>query len=129
MVTLYIVNHVAMYKISFSILFVCILLSGCTTNNVDDTTTKVLTTSNYRAEVTYIEDSSWEYSIHGTVPTPCHSLAVDIVVAESYPEQVHLNVYISEPSEDVLCTQVLTEKTINGVFNASMDASVNLKEK
>jgi len=43
-----------------------------------------------------------------TLPTPCHNLSVDTVIAESMPEQVLLNFTTETTAE--MCAQVLTSR-------------------
>jgi len=43
-----------------------------------------------------------------TLPTPCHELQENITVAESFPEQVHIDLVIA--ATDGICIQVLDER-------------------
>jgi len=62
------------------------------------------------------------HTVDGTVdlPTPCHQLDHEVLVAESFPEQVSIN--FSTTKSDGLCTQVLTSKIFSLSFNASEEA-------
>ena len=53
------------------------------------------------------------YTITGVVqlPTPCHSLSYDILVAESFPEQVSIN--FKSENESEFCVQVITPTRFN----------------
>jgi len=66
-----------------------------------------------------------EHSLEGTLtlPTPCHSLSYDAIVAESYPEQVMVK-FVTKPGEG-LCTQILADKFFRVAFNASKDAVIS----
>lgn len=56
------------------------------------------------------------------LPTPCHILATDVVVAESLPEQVTIN-FTSSTQAD-FCAQVITPARFKVEFNASENASI-----
>ncbi|HEY4483495.1 MAG TPA: hypothetical protein VI953_04960 [Candidatus Paceibacterota bacterium] len=70
----------------------------------------------------YFDNGS--HTIEGTItlPTPCHSLTSDVLVAESYPEQVTIKFTIAPGTG--ICTQVLADKFFRVTFNASKDASI-----
>lgn len=71
----------------------------------------------------YFENGS--HSLEGTLgmPTPCHTLDYNTIVAESAPEQVTVN-FTTKPGEG-LCTQVLSDKFFRVTFNASKDAVIS----
>ena len=71
----------------------------------------------------YFDNGS--HSLEGTLtlPTPCHTLDYNTVVAESMPEQVMVN-FTTKPGEG-LCTQVLSDKFFRVTFNASKDAVIS----
>ena len=56
------------------------------------------------------------------MPTPCHSLASDVMVAESMPEQVLIK-FTTKAGEGI-CTQVLADKFFRVSFTASKDALI-----
>ena len=64
-----------------------------------------------------------------TLPTPCYKMDVSTVIAESLPEQVTLDFAVTEPSQDVICAQVLDDREFDLQFEASpnpvMRAKVN----
>ncbi|HEY9583082.1 MAG TPA: hypothetical protein VJK09_02095 [Candidatus Paceibacterota bacterium] len=64
------------------------------------------------------------HTIEGTLtlPTPCHSLASDVMVAESMPEQVLIK-FTTKAGEGI-CTQVLADKFFRVSFTASKDALI-----
>lgn len=70
----------------------------------------------------YFSDGS--HTIEGTItlPTPCHTISHDVLVAESFPEQVSIAL-VTKPGAG-LCTQVLADKFFRITFNASKDAVI-----
>lgn len=84
---------------------------------------------NFVLEKTYISQNSWEYTVTGQLPTPCHSASVSALVAESYPEQVTIQVEVTEPSGDIMCAQVVQDFKYDGTFSASEQATVKLYVK
>lgn len=56
------------------------------------------------------------------LPTPCHTLLTDALVAESMPEQVTI-AFTSEAGEGI-CTQVIDEKFFSVSFEASRLATM-----
>jgi hypothetical protein len=56
------------------------------------------------------------------LPTPCDLLSWDVVVAESYPEQVIIDFYVSKHSD--ACVQVVTLQKFHITFNASEIAKI-----
>ena len=79
-------------------------------------------------KASYVGDSTWEYTLTGSLPNPCYSLSIDPVVMESYPEQVIVKIHISENSNpDLACIQVIEEVKRSGVFNASPEAIISLE--
>ncbi len=89
-------------------------------NNSNTTNENFSLTKNYKGE------NKWEYTVVGTLPTPCHTATVDIVVRESYPEQVSVMVEVVEPNADEICAQVIEDYTYTGEFTASEEASIEL---
>lgn len=75
-----------------------------------------------------ITEATFENSVHVLsgvvlVPTPCHQVTVtDVLVAESYPEQVRISLSVGSASE--VCAQVITEKPFTVSFNASKEAEI-----
>lgn len=57
------------------------------------------------------------------VPTQCHSLSVETVIRESFPEQVTLN--FSSTSEAEVCAQVMSPRRFKIDFSASENATIN----
>ncbi|OGY26481.1 MAG: hypothetical protein A2Z11_02575 [Candidatus Woykebacteria bacterium RBG_16_43_9] len=67
-----------------------------------------------------------KYSGTVQLPTPCHKLKKDVIVAESFPEQVQISLEIVEPDPGRVCTQVITEKEFSGELEVSENASVSV---
>ena len=56
------------------------------------------------------------------MPTPCHILDWETLIAESFPEQVTINFNLSTQAE--VCTQVITPTRFLVEFQASEEASI-----
>jgi hypothetical protein len=67
------------------------------------------------AKVSYA-DGIVSYSIPVSKPTPCHEIKTDMLVMESYPVQLRLNIEITPPQGDVFCAQVIAEQMVEGTF-------------
>jgi hypothetical protein len=77
---------------------------------------------------TYKGNNSWTFTISADMPTPCHGMSIgDVAVAESFPEQVFIEVVVKEPSGDMACAQVIDTQTVTGTFSASEKATTSLK--
>lgn len=65
-----------------------------------------------------------EHTIQGlvTLPTPCHSLTHDVLVAESFPEQV--TIAFTSEAGPAICTQLIDEKFFSLSFQASEGAQI-----
>lgn len=72
-------------------------------------------------------NEKWGYLVSGTLPNECYNADVQTIIAESFPEQVSLILDIKEPSEDLICTQVIQELQLTGEFSASQGASINFE--
>jgi hypothetical protein len=84
------------------------------------------TEEGFELEANYQGDNQWTYQIDGYKPTPCHQVDQDVVVQESFPEQVIVSVEITQPEGDAICTQVLEMIELTGEFSASEEAQVEL---
>lgn len=118
-----------LFPFRFSALIVILLstlLVGCTTEQGGQTQSIELEGSNYRGEAVYLGGEQWEYEIIVAKPTPCHQLNSDVRIAESFPQQVFIEVVIEEPERDVVCIQMLEEVTLRGNFAAAEGASVSV---
>lgn len=74
----------------------------------------------------YTSENMWAYTITGQLPNPCYNAQVDVLVAESYPEQVTVSVKLTEPEPDIICTQVIQDYVYEGTFSASEKAEIDL---
>lgn len=80
---------------------------------------------NFILNAKYVGDSTWEYSVNGTLPTPCHTYTISPQVRESYPEQVEIAIAVISDSE-AICAQVIQEVEDSGTFSASKEADISL---
>lgn len=64
------------------------------------------------------------HTIEGTMqlPTPCHTLGNEVMIAESFPEQVTVHFQVN--AGEGLCTQVISDKFYQVTFQASGAASI-----
>lgn len=79
----------------------------------------------FTLEATYEGNNTWEYEVSATLPNPCTTATVDVIVAESYPEQVSINVKTKETGG--YCIQTTKDYIYVGTFQASEAASVQLR--
>ncbi len=80
----------------------------------------------FTLESEYTSANMWKYTITGQLPNPCYNAKVDVIVAESFPEQVTVSVKITEPEPDMVCTQVIQDYQYEGTFSASEKAEIDL---
>ena len=80
-----------------------------------------LTVNHYFQE----ENGTGKHTIEGTMtlPTPCHSLTNEVIVAKSMPEQVTIK--FNTKAGEGICTQVLADKFFRVAFDASRDAVIS----
>lgn len=70
------------------------------------------------------EDLTWELEAVLTVPTGGYTVsAPDIVIRESFPEQVVVNIYVETPSPGEAVAQVVGFIPVEAEISASTDAS------
>lgn len=79
----------------------------------------------YQFDAKYKEKNTWEYTITGTKPSPCHEVKHEVFINESLPEQVTVNLSLLSPEPDTNCIQVIEEFTERGTFSASPEATVS----
>jgi hypothetical protein len=79
---------------------------------------------NINVSYNYLADNEWFYEITGTLPNPCYELTHTVIVDEGTPDQVTIEAFIQEPSEDEMCAQVIQEVNDGGEFQAEEDAEV-----
>lgn len=96
----------------------------CLINN-DKKNNKVINSDGFKIKANYLGDNKWEYKITGQLPNPCYSTDVTQLVAESYPEQVTINLVMTQPSSGAFCTQVIKDFEYEGSFSASKDATIS----
>ncbi len=87
---------------------------------------KTITKDNFNLEYTYQGNNQWVYTVTGTLPTPCYSVATEALVMESYPEQVQIKIKIQEQPTEGVCSTVIQEYSYDGTFNASNRATISL---
>lgn len=70
--------------------------------------------------------SNGKYIYSGTIqkPTPCHEVKSEIVVRESFPEQVDLRFMVKDSGQ--ICTQVIGEEAVTGEIQVSKEASIRV---
>lgn len=83
--------------------------------------------STFKLETTYMGDNKWTYKVTGELPNPCYKVSTEEIIMESYPEQVIINVEIETPEKGAMCVQQIQEYEYEGIFNASEQATVELK--
>lgn len=91
----------------------------------NDGTTVIKEDDNFTLKTEYIGDNTWEYTVTGMLPTPCHGYILDTLVMESYPEQINVTIEIENTGE--ICAQVIQEVEESGTFTASSKAEISLK--
>lgn len=60
------------------------------------------------------------------LPTPCHTLVHEVMIAESFPEQVTIN-FETEVDDDIVCAQVITPAQFDITFEASEEATIRTR--
>lgn len=67
------------------------------------------------------------HTIAGVVvlPTPCHRIVTDTVVAESFPEQVTITIAV--PQDEGVCTQVIDERSFSVDVEVSRNATFTIR--
>lgn len=112
------------------IAFLLIVISGIFVylylHNQNQQSSKQLTKENFSLTYEYKGDNLWEYTVEGTLPTPCFSATTEAFVMESYPEQVKIQINTEEDTNVEICTTVIKEYAYSGTFNASSKATVSL---
>ena len=66
------------------------------------------------------------YSGSVQAPSPCHELEKEVVIAESFPEQVQISLQLKEPKPETICAQVVTEKEFSGELKVSEQARISI---
>lgn len=123
-----------------SVLVAAFFLVGCTQESDEgaqkqssqvqqEQTSKELTANAASGEATFLGDGKWNYEVVVQKPTPCHKVEKEVVIQESYPEQVSLNLTVSKNAEELVCVQQIEEENVTGEFKASEQAKVQLNLK
>lgn len=91
---------------------------------VDDTAGTPVSAQPTSVTVNHYFDNG-SHTVEGTLtlPTPCHTLSSEVVVAESFPEQVMIK--FTTKSGEGVCVQVLADKFFRVTFSASKDALIS----
>lgn len=69
------------------------------------------------------KDGKHTYSGTIQTPNPCYTLEGSALVAESFPEQITLEITLHAPESNVMCTQVVAEKDFSIEATASEGAT------
>jgi hypothetical protein len=96
-----------------------------TVNNRNPLDENVINKDLFSLEYEYSDEEEWSYVVTGMLPTPCHEVKVDVIVRTSLPEQVSVRLMLTDPSIEIVCTQVLREFEYKGTFKASKDAKLD----
>lgn len=81
---------------------------------------------NFTLTYSYLGNDTWEYTVNGTLPTPCYNVTTDAIIMESYPEQVKITVKVQQDSSADMCIMVIQEYTYSGTFRVSEKANISL---
>lgn len=68
------------------------------------------------------EDGIHQYAGNVEIPTPCHALDANALVAESFPEQITIQLTTVAPDPDTVCIQVLDRADFEVSASASEEA-------
>lgn len=104
-----------MKKIFAFIVLVMLAVAGCSQDDAVDPGNDVPDKEDVFEGGLYefdYQDGILKYNITIPKPTPCHILAVDEVIMESYPVQIRLDVTIHPPPKDTNCVQVIAYESI-----------------
>ena len=112
-----------------SVIILGLLLFGCVgyfliKDMMYGNETQTISEDNFNLEYTYLKDKQWEYTITGTLPTPCYAVTTDALVMESDPEQVRVEVTVQEEPIQGVCSTVIQEYSYTDTFNASSQAII-----
>ncbi len=93
----------------------------------EDSNSIIKEVGGFKSGARYLGNNEWEYALTGEMPSACHTLNHHVLVDESFPEQVFLEVNLTEPPADSPCILRLDFVAISGNYNASEGATFNLK--
>ncbi|MEX0616849.1 MAG: hypothetical protein WD231_03515 [Candidatus Woykebacteria bacterium] len=92
-----------------------------------DSRTQVKKINNDKLSISVIlDDGKLTYTGTVKVPTPCHSVKHDALVAESYPEQVQIKLTTLNPDPTQVCAQVVANKKFSGEVQVSSKATISI---
>lgn len=74
----------------------------------------------------FFQDNKLKFSGTVQMPTPCHNLTTESMIAESYPEKVSLYLNAVEPRSGDVCAEVVTPKEFSGEIQASEESSIRV---
>jgi len=115
------ISVIAFLLISITGIFVYIYF-----HNRTPQASKQVNQDNFALTYTYNGNNQWEYTVTGTLPTPCVNVTTDALVMESYPEQVRIRVKKEDSSSTDLCIAMIKDYSYSGTFSASSKATVSL---
>jgi hypothetical protein len=99
--------------------------SSTSKNNVNSRTNNKFVLINDQLNiVTVFQNGSWEYSGIVYAPNSCTSVEHDVLIRESFPEQVSIEIKTMSTQE--VCAQVITPKSFSGKFQASSRADISV---
>lgn len=75
----------------------------------------------------YLGESKWSYTLKGDLPNPCYTYEKEVIILESFPEQVEVTLKIMNPDPTQICAQVIVPVETSGEFQADEKATVSLK--
>lgn len=75
----------------------------------------------------YLGNRKWSYSLKGDLPNPCYSYTKEVIILESFPEQVEVSINVKSPEANQICAQVIVPVDDSGEFEADEQATVTLK--
>lgn len=125
---IFIIAFVIIVLIAVALIFVFIPLKSdkkidTDGNNKNINPVTTITKENFDFNYQYKGNNTFEYEIRGNLPTPCYKTKVDALVRESYPEQIVVQLSISEPDPDTACIQVIQEYEYKDTVNVSEQAT------
>lgn len=114
----------------FILYFVFILMGGSANDDARFDSDRIdpdqLGNMNDQMQEVVVEKSfiNGEHTLTGqlTVPTPCHTIEQEVIIRESYPEQVQIDFKIVDSGG--VCAQVLVDQEFEVSFQASELATV-----
>lgn len=72
-------------------------------------------------------DGTYTYSGTLTLPNPCYEVSPEVLIMESYPEQVAIELTVTPPQQDLMCIQVMHEHEFIATAQVSELATVSVR--